>query len=190
MNINNLNSRIKECQLCSGLNQEVTSECEATLNAPGYGDINSNVLILGQSLCGDPCIESQIPFTDGCGVLLDEAFEESGIRKDQVYITNLVKCHPPGNAASTAEWKVNCGKYLAEELNYTSPTAIICLGKDACEYFSKSSKFGTSIQVELNNHKVEVYFLYHPAYIQNRRPRDERKPYVESIVNIIQSHHK
>ena len=189
MNIESLNSRIKTCKTCKGLNQKATSDREATLNAPGYGDLKSQVLILGQSLCGDPCINSQIPFTDGCGILLDEAFEQCGIRKKQLYITNVVKCHPVGNKKSRTEWKENCSNYLIEELTYTSPSTIICLGRDAADYFDKKAKFGTNKEVILNNKKTIIHFLYHPAYIQNRRPTEETAPYIKSISNIIKPYY-
>ena len=95
MNIEVLNSTIKQCQLCEGLNLEASQDTESTLNAPGYGDINSKVVIIGQSLCGDPCIDSQTPFTDGCGVLLDKAFDNAGVRKNQLYIAYSGEvCHP------------------------------------------------------------------------------------------------
>ncbi|MCU7836154.1 MAG: hypothetical protein KZQ83_13010, partial [gamma proteobacterium symbiont of Taylorina sp.] len=73
---NQLNGNIKSCSLCEGLNS-VKLE---TLNAPGYGDINSKLVFIGQSLCGKPCIKSQIPFTGGSGKLLDQAFQKAGDR--------------------------------------------------------------------------------------------------------------
>jgi len=187
MNIENLNSRIKACSKCEGLNQEATPDREATLNAPGYGELKSQVLILGQSLCGDPCINSQIPFTDGCGTLLDEAFDQCGVRKKQLYITNVVKCHPVGNKKSLLVWKENCSNYLQEELTYASPSAIICLGRDAADIFYKKAIFGTYKELMLNNKKTIVHFLYHPQYIKQWKPSEE-KYYIKSISAIIKSY--
>ncbi len=153
MDIETLNERIKQCKDCEGLNQVASPGREATLNAPGYGDVNSNVVIIGQSLCGDPCINSQIPFTGGCGVLLDDAFKQASVKKNQLYITNIVKCHPPGNRKSFAHEKRNCHKYLVQELTYLSPTVIICLGSDARDYFDKHAKPKTSKEILLNNQK-------------------------------------
>jgi len=186
MDIEVLNERIKQCRDCEGLNQEATPGREATLNAPGYGDISSNVVIIGQSLCGDPCINSQIPFTDGCGVLLDDAFENAGVNKNQLYITNIVKCHPPGNRKSKAHEKRNCRKYLVQELTYLSPTAIICLGGDARDHFDKHAKAETSKEILLNNKNVKIHFLHHPQYIKQWK-RKETDNYVDSISTIIKS---
>lgn len=92
----NLRHSIKSCQKCEGLNSKELG----TENAPGYGNTNSRIIFIGQSLCGKPCIEAQIPFTGGSGKLLDLAFEQANIEKKDIYITNVVKCHPDGNRKS------------------------------------------------------------------------------------------
>ena len=91
MNWEQFDNGIKSCRLCEGLNSVELG----TLNAPGYGNKNSKVVLIGQSLCGKPCIEAQTPFTGGSGKLLDEAFQVAGVSKKDIYITNVVKCHPP-----------------------------------------------------------------------------------------------
>ncbi len=186
MGIKSLNERIKQCRDCEGLNQEASPGKEATLNAPGYGDIKSNIVIIGQSLCGEPCINSQIPFTDGCGILLDDAFKKADVKKNQLYITNIVKCHPPGNRKSRAHEKRNCRKHLVQELTYLSPTVIICLGGDARNHFDKHAKAETSKEILLNNKNVKISFLHHPQYIKQWE-RKETDNYVNSISTIIKS---
>ena len=189
MDFTALNARIKQCKKCDGLNQEASPDREATLNVPGYGDINSNVVIIGQSLCGNPCINSQIPFTDGCGDLLDEAFDKAGIRKNQLYISNVVKCHPPNNRPSKAYEKRNCQEYLEQELMFLSPNVIICLGGDARDHFDKNAKLQTDKRVLFNGIMTEFHFLYHPSYIQNRCAKEKRQPYIEQLAAIITQHH-
>lgn len=189
MDFTALNARIKQCKKCEGLNQEASPDREATLNAPGYGDINSNVVIIGQSLCGNPCINSQIPFTDGCGDLLDEAFDKAGIRKNQLYISNVVKCHPPNNRPSKTYEKRNCQEYLEQELMFLSPNVIICLGGDARDHFDKNAKLQTDKRMFFNGIMTEFHFLYHPSYIQNRCAKEKRQPYIEQLAAIITQHH-
>ena len=189
MNIAALNAKIKQCNLCEGLNLVASQDTESTLNAPGYGDINSKVVIIGQSLCGDPCIDTQIPFTDGCGVLLDEAFDKGGVRKNQLYITNVVKCHPPGNRKSKTHEIKNCREYLELELRLLSPKVIICLGGDAKNHFDKKAKLRTENEILHNGKITKLHYLYHPSYIQNRCSSEERQPYIELIAAIIQQHY-
>ena len=188
VDINTLNKQIKQCKLCDGLNEEAKEGVESTLNAPGYGDIGSKVVIIGQSLCGDPCINSQIPFTGGCGVLLDEAFNVCGIAKDQVYITNIVKCHPPNNDSSLSIWKRNCKRHMEIEIGLLSPATIICLGRDAADYFNKNAKLGTNEKQMVNNRIVNLYYLYHPQFIKQYRPK-QKQSYIQTIARIIDTYY-
>jgi len=132
---NLLEEQVKSCHKCEGLNSVELG----TQNAPGYGNKESRIVFIGQSLCGKPCIDSQIPFTGGSGELLDQAFERAGIRKKDIYITNVVKCHPINNRASCDHEIENCTPYLEKELEWLSPEIVICLGMDAWGYFNKTA---------------------------------------------------
>src|SRR2546427_8443393 len=100
--------QIKQCTKCDGLNIEGVTE-----SAPGYGNLYSKVMIVGQSLCRK-CMETQIPFTGGSGKMLDRAFEIAHIRKSDVFITNVVHCHPPENRVSFSQEITSCRSYLLE----------------------------------------------------------------------------
>ena len=141
-----LNTEIKSCQWFEGLNCEELG----TLNAPGYGNTESKVVLIGQSLCGKLCIEAQIPFTGGSGKLLDLAFEQAKINKKDIYITNVVKCHPPDNRKSNEHEIKNCIPYLKQELQWIAPSQIICLGKDAWAYFNKSIGSPCNKEITMN----------------------------------------
>ncbi len=51
---------------------------------------------------------TQIPFTGGSGKLIDECFDRAEIAKEEIFITNVVHCHPPKNRKSLPEWIKNC----------------------------------------------------------------------------------
>ena len=180
MNWNLQKEKIKTCRKCNGLNSVELG----TQNAPGYGNKKSNVLILGQSLCGKPCIDAQIPFTGGSGKLLDQAFELAGIVKRDIYITNVVKCHPPRNRPSHEHEIENCTPFLNDEIKWVAPKVIICLGKDAWRFADKSIAKQCFKVMELNGVNVTVHFVYHPSYIK-RKPKLAQEQYVEYISEII-----
>ena len=180
MNWEALNLEIKKCSKCEGLN----SEKLGTQNAPGYGNRKSKVAFIGQSLCGKPCIDAQIPFTGGSGRLLDEAFDLAGIEKRDIYITNVVKCHPPDNRKSEDYEISNCTPYLDRELSWISPSTIVCLGKDAWKYLDESvSKPGIENTTHLGRN-ITAHFMYHPSYLM-KCPRPKREKYLADISNII-----
>lgn len=180
MNWEQFNSDIKSCDLCDGLN----SEKLGTQNAPGYGNRNSKVVLIGQSLCGKPCIEAQIPFTGGSGKLLDKAFQNAGINKRDIYITNVVKCHPPNNRKSTEHEISNCSPYLKQELKWIAPLHIICLGKDAWAFFNASISSPCEKEVKMYGGITKIHFVYHPSYIK-RKPQKDQETYINTIANII-----
>jgi DNA polymerase len=173
-------TNIKSCQLCEGLNCKESG----TSNAPGYGNIKSNVVLIGQSLCGKPCIDAQIPFTGGSGKLLDQAFQQAAIDKKDIYITNVVKCHPPENRKSKEHEIVNCTPYLKKELEWISPEHIICLGKDAWGHFNKEIKLPCIKEVKMNDKITKFHYVYHPSYIR-RMKKVEQESYITMISEII-----
>jgi uracil-DNA glycosylase len=171
-----LNTRIKGCGRCAGLNKQSLG----TQNAPGYGNRQSPLALIGQSLCGKPCIESQIPFTGGSGLLLDDAILLAGFTKADVYTTNVVKCHPPNNRPSLPHEVENCRDYLDQEIEWVNPKIIVCLGKDAWRSFNAEVAKPTNQIIE----NREVHFLYHPSYIR-RQKSSERNEYVRHLSELV-----
>src|SRR5207249_3108523 len=103
-----LANQVKQCHKCEGLNLERLTE-----SSPGFGNLNSKVIIVGQSLCRK-CMETQIPFTGGSGRLLDQAFKIANMKKSDVFITNVVHCHTPDNRKSLPHEIANCSPFLLE----------------------------------------------------------------------------
>lgn len=79
------------------------------------------------------------PFVGAAGKLLDRLLEEAGLRRDMLYITNVVKCFLPENRASREQVNA-CGRYLDEQIELIQPKAIIALGNVATDYLFR--KFG------------------------------------------------
>jgi len=120
-----LDARIRSCSLCEGLNiKRYTEGC------PGWGDLNARVFFIGQSL-HKPGILSDLPFILGSGYSLDAALRLSGLLRKDVFITNVVHCHPAGNRGSLDEEKKNCLPFLVSELLIVRPMMTVALGNDA-----------------------------------------------------------
>lgn len=176
---------IKVCRLCPGLN--IPGETES---APGYGSVDSPVVLVGQSLCGKPCMESQVPFTGGSGSLLDRSFEEARIAKRDVFITNVVHCHPTRNHASLPTWISNCSPYLHLELKIVQPKLVIALGQDAKKalercYDKDAEKLTRPFQRPVDGvaDQSVPYLLVteHPSWIQRQHDPAREQEYVSSL---------
>src|SRR5688500_13022092 len=90
-------TEVRQCTKCPGLNLSGVTEA-----APAFGNPESPIVFVGQSLCR-PCMRTQVPFTGGSGRFLDVAFAAAGVQKSDVFITNVVHCHPPDNRPSRSE---------------------------------------------------------------------------------------
>ncbi|MEO6325755.1 MAG: uracil-DNA glycosylase family protein [Thermoanaerobaculia bacterium] len=143
----------------------------------------SPVVIVGQSLC-HPCMASQVPFTGGCGKLLDEAFARANVQKAALFITNVVHCHPPENRPSKDHEINNCKGYLFEELGLVTPTLVVGLGKDAERVLTEWSR-GRGAQpwtplTPRGTKKPALLLERHPAYVL-RLGRGARVEFVERL---------
>ncbi len=104
------------------------NEPGVTASAPGYGSPHAPVAIVGQSLCRK-CMESGIPFTGGSGAYIDRVLEIAGREKRELFITNVVHCHPLDDRRSHPYEIENCLHFLHEELGVVEPRLSIGFGE-------------------------------------------------------------
>jgi uracil-DNA glycosylase family 4 len=184
-----LATRVKACQRCPGLN--IRHETES---APGYGSVDSPVVFVGQSLC-HKCMDTQIPFTGGSARFIDEALADAGIRKDRVFTTNVVHCHPHAsprdNRASLPHEIENCTPYLHDELDIIRPRLIIGLGQDARvvlrSRYPEHDELPWPFKMPQGIGAGAPFLLLppHPYWIMTR-PKDVRDQYVASLVAALE----
>ena len=115
-----IQEKVKTCKKC-GL-------CDTRNNAvPGKGNQNADVIFIGEApgksedLCGEP-------FIGTAGKRLDDALKNAGLTRNNVYITNIVKCRPPNNRVPNDAEKSMCSNYLEDELKIINPKIICLLG--------------------------------------------------------------
>jgi uracil-DNA glycosylase family 4 len=113
------------CDKCEGLNVKRLTEA-----VPGWGNLNAEVMFVGQSL-HDLGVYSGIPFILGSGLIVDAALRLSGIKRHDCFWTNAVLCHPERNRPSTDDEKENCLGYLFTQIDIVQPKVVVALGKDA-----------------------------------------------------------
>ncbi len=181
-----LDSEIKACRRCRGLNIRHTTE-----SAPGWGSLNSAVAIVGQSLC-EQCMAPQEPFYEGSGSLLNRCFGKVPIDKAQLFISNVVHCHPPGNRASHDHEIVNCSAFLHRELEIVRPSLVIGLGEDAkrvLSFFYPSARQVGWPFTDPKNVRSKIVpcllFATHPSSVKRKHDADLESTYVDSLTRAI-----
>jgi len=162
--IRQITAEVNECRKCSLWKTRRKP-------VPGDGDVNASIVFIGEAPGYWEDVRGK-PFVGAAGKLLDSVFEKVGISRSKVYITNVVKCRPPGNRDPRPEEIKACSPYLDRQLNIIRPKIIVTLGRHSTSYiFSKVGlKFksmresqGKLYKVNLWDAKTYVVASYHPA---------------------------
>ncbi len=150
-----LHQRIASCPDCD--------LCRTRTNAvPGEGPPDAEILFVGE---GPGFYEDQQsrPFVGPAGKFLEELLASIGLRRDQVFITNVVKCRPPNNRDPLPGEIEACRKHLERQIELIRPKVIVSLGRYSLAWFSPGDKISKAHgQVKV---KDGIYFIamYHPA---------------------------
>ncbi|AYM40350.1 uracil-DNA glycosylase family protein [Mycobacteroides chelonae] len=176
--------RISKCRQCPGMN-----EPGVTASARGFGSAHSPVAIVGQSLCRK-CMESGIPFTGGSGRYIDDALEIADRKKAELFITNVVHCHPPGDRPSERHEIDNCLHFLHDELDVVQPRLIIGLGEDAEKVLTARYPEGRQLAWPFTKPRTvepdTTYLLFpeHPGSLRFKKTAD-RAYYTPTLASAI-----
>lgn len=122
------------------------------------------------------------------GKLYEKVLESLGVSRDEVYTTNTVLCRPPKNR-DPEPWEVNkCKPYLIAQLNLVQPKLVVTFGRFAAQVmlgdFKITKEHGKIRRSELFN--VDVFPLYHPAYVKVYAPEKVRKEFSNDIKKLKQ----
>lgn len=149
----------------------IDCKCElkktATQPVPGDGNPESKIVFIGEAP-GKSEDEQGIPFVGAAGKFLAEMLETINLKREEIYITNIVKYRPPNNRDPLSEEKDICRDWLIEELNFINPKLIVFLGRHSMNDFfplEKISNVHGKLLIKKFNHINTKYFLplYHPA---------------------------
>jgi len=178
ISIDYLNNMIRDCTDCW--------LCKDRTNAvPGEGPIPCDLMFIGR----DPGKEEDKqgrPFVGKSGKLLTKVLNECGINREDVYITNLVKCRPPKNREPTL-WELRaCEKYILQEIAQVKPKLVISLGSYTSKYF-----LGPLVMHKVKCKRFEVVKpvkftlvpMYHPSFIV--RSMNLYEEYLEDMKRIL-----
>lgn len=98
----------------------------------GDGNIDTDIMFIGEGPGKDED-EQGIPFVGRAGKLLDKILEAAGFNRSEAFITNVVKCRPPGNRLPNPDEVKECRKFLEAQIRLIKPKIIVCLGAMACQ---------------------------------------------------------
>jgi uracil-DNA glycosylase len=151
-----LAKQIKVCTLC----ELHRSRTEAV---PGEGPTHAEIMLIGEGPGAREDKQGR-PFVGASGKFLDQLLENAGVTRTDVWITNVVKCRPPGNRDPLPdEVKICTSNYLQHQIEIVNPSIIVTLGRHSMGLFFKGEKI---TQIHGQMRKVDDRFvipMFHPA---------------------------
>jgi len=162
-----LSLQIKSCEKCPLYKNRKNA-------VPGEGNWKSKIMLIGEAP-GFNEDEQGRPFVGKAGKLLEEFLNSIGKNREDVFITNVVKCRPPNNRQPEEdEIKICTSLYLDKQIELIKPKLIVCLGNVSANYIFK--KFGLKFESMKKTHgkifsisnlfiQTKIIATYHPAAI-------------------------
>lgn len=138
----------------------------ATQGVPGDGSANAQIVFIGEAPGAQEDKEGR-PFVGAAGKFLDEMLESIKMKRNDVYITNIVKYRPPNNRDPLPEEISACAEWLADEIKLIDPALIVFLGRHATNHFFPEKRIsevhGKVLAAEQFGKIRHFLPLYHPA---------------------------
>ena len=157
MDLDDIARRIEECTRCP-------LHKTRTLPVPGEGPDNARIVFVGEAPGREEDLSGR-PFVGRAGKLLDTALERAGIKRDDVFITSVLKCRPPDNRTPRAGEIKACMPYLREQLETIKPDVVVTLGNVSLKALTGKSGITKLHGIEIPMGKYIVFPTYHPAAI-------------------------
>jgi DNA polymerase len=154
-----LSASIKDCPRCSEL------AASRTQTVFGVGKIDPELCFVGEAPGADEDAQGE-PFVGVAGQLLNRIITACGMKREDVYICNILKCRPPGNRLPLANEAANCREYLDKQLELIRPKFICALGACAAQNLLGTTQSIGRLRGSLHDYRgIPVWCTYHPAYL-------------------------
>jgi len=153
---------------------------------PGEGNIRTELMFVGEGPGRDEDLQGR-PFVGRAGQLLTKIINAMKLQREEVYITNIVKCRPPNNRNPQADEIASCREYLQRQIDIIRPRVIVTLGKVAADFFIDNKLGMTALRGEFQDFgDVKIMPTFHPAYlIRNEGNKILRKMVWEDMQKVM-----
>jgi len=166
----------QRCKLCTTRNQTV----------PGEGNLSPELMFVGEGPGADEDEQGR-PFVGMAGQLLTKMIEAMGLKREEVFIANIVKCRPPGNRVPEPDEIAACMPYLERQILALKPKIICSLGNTPLRALMGDDKMGiTKVRGQhLNWRGFTLIPTFHPSYLLRNPPA--KKPCWEDLQVVLKA---
>jgi len=150
-----LHNQIQTCTLCK-------LHAGRTNAVPGEGPAHADIMFIGEGP-GFHEDKQGRPFVGAAGRFLEELLESIGFKREQVFITNVVKCRPPANRDPETDEIEACRGYLDQQIELIQPKMVVTLGRFSMARYFTNAKISQIHGKPKKMDGVIYYPMYHPA---------------------------
>ncbi|HFD81330.1 MAG TPA: uracil-DNA glycosylase [Gammaproteobacteria bacterium] len=164
-----LQARVQSCTRCE-------LHRSRTHTVFGVGDRQADWLVIGEAPGRDEDLQGE-PFVGRAGQLLNAMLLAVGLRREQVYIANILKCRPPNNRDPRPEEVLACEPYLLRQIELIRPRLILAVGRIAAQNLLQTDTPIGKLRGRVHRFRdsgIPLIATYHPAYLL-RSPLEKRK---------------
>ena len=158
----------------------------------GVGDINAQLMFIGEAPGADEDTQGE-PFVGKAGQLLTKIIQAMGLKRNSVYIGNILKCRPDtpgqasGNRKPTPEEMQTCIPYLHEQIDLIRPRVIVALGAPAVEGLLGKTIGITKLRGQWRTYRgTPLMPTYHPAYLLRNQSLSEKRRVWEDMLQVME----
>jgi len=163
------------------------------LNAvPGEGSPNARIFFIGEAPGADEDAQAR-PFVGRAGQLLDKIIAAMGLKREDVYIGNILKCRPPENRTPKAEEIINCLPFLQRQIEVIKPDIIVALGAYAAQTLLETTKAIGQMRGHIFDYypglgkpPIKLLATFHTAYLLRNYTYDARQKVWEDMKKVLE----
>jgi DNA polymerase len=174
-----LAQRVAGCTRCAPLARSRTQ------TVFGVGPLDADVLFVGEAPGADEDRRGE-PFVGAAGQLFNRILAELGLRREEVYMANLLKCRPPGNRTPQPAEVGHCHEYLDRQIELVRPKFLCTLGGCAAQNLLGTMESIGRLRGRFHDYKgTPVLCTYHPAFLLPGRSPEKKRDVVEDLKLIL-----
>ena len=144
----------------------------------GEGDPNARLMFVGEGPGADEDAQGR-PFVGRAGQLLNNMIAAMGLKREEVYIANIVKCRPPQNRTPEPAEANTCSQFLFRQIDVIRPEVLVALGSTAATYLLGGKAPLSALRGRLHEARgSKLVVTYHPAYLL-RDPRQKKEAWID-----------
>ena len=156
---------MSNCRKCN-LYKTSKAGIHSCVQINGTGNRTTNIMLVGEAPEYKDIVEKKL-FTGKAGIELRKSLHLIGIKEEDIFLTDIVRCRPPGNRQPTLQEISICSEYLIQEIKEIKPKVIGILGNSSCLFFLKKDGISKLRGIPVWNKTFNCWIvpMYHPNYI-------------------------